>query len=358
MLIDTASFTDSGGRDINEDSLLCRNNMFIVADGLGGHDAGEEASAAAIDFIEKNLGSDYSETDFINLFERTNEEVRNLGIGALTTTALAVISDDRFHYANVGDSRVYLFRNNRLFAHTKDHSVCQVSVDMGELEYEDIRGNDDRSKLLKVLGNPGQLKLNKMYQPIDLMDGDAFIVCSDGFWENIYETEMELDLLKSFSAEQWMNCMLKRLMLKTEGEGDNYSVICGIVHTESLITHSKPKSVRSGFLVALIIALLALIAYLIVPIFVKDKSGSDIEPNNETTISETILSDPDEPNKNESDTGESDTSGSYITDDESQIVSSTEVPVETHHDDSVITPTSRSWLYPDTMPNVTANCVW
>lgn len=358
MLIDTASFTSSGGREINEDSLLCSNNLFIVADGLGGHNAGEEASAAAIEYIENNLGNDYSEAGFINLFEKANEEIRNLEIGALTTTALAVISDGQFHYANVGDSRVYLFRNNRMFAYTKDHSVCQASVDMGELEYEDIRGNDDRSKLLKVLGNPGQLKLNKMYQPVELVDGDAFIVCSDGFWENIYETEMEIDLLKSLSAEQWMNHMLKRLMIKTEGEGDNYSVICGIVHTDKLIVPAKSGSVRSGFLIALIIALLALIVYLVAPIFADSKDSSDDVPQGyETTVSETTESETTVSETTESETAESEITDTDISDDESQSDTTTGAPAEIFPDGIIATPTNTLRLYPDTFPIGTGNCV-
>lgn len=259
MTLDVSSYTDKGGREINEDSILCTDKMFIVADGLGGHDAGEEASAAAVKFIEENCGSDFSEESLIELLEKTNEAVRSLECDALTTVALAVIDNGYFHYANVGDSRVYLFRNNKLFARSKDHSVCQAAVDMGELAYEDIRGSDDRSKLLKVLGNPKPLKLKSLYQPVKLLEGDAFIICSDGFWDSIYETEMEIDLLKSETAEQWMNFMLKRLLLKTNGEGDNYSVICVIVHNGETGVYEavkKPKC-RKGYIIALVIALLA-----------------------------------------------------------------------------------------------------
>lgn len=323
MNIDTASFTCSGGREINEDSLLCRNNLYIVADGLGGHSAGEEASAAAVEYIENNLGNDYSEEAFINLFEKANEKIRSLD-NALTTAAFAVIDNGFFHYANVGDSRVYLFRNNRMLIHTKDHSVCQASVDMGEIEYEDIRGNDDRSKLLKVLGNPGNLKLNKMYQPIKLADGDAFIVCSDGFWENVYETEMEIDLLKSLSAEQWMNHMLKRLMVKTEGEGDNYSVICGMVHADANIIKPSVKKVRSGFIAALIITLIALAVYLGASLYKCRNCGSDVVTETEVKLSETIISETEVSETVASETGVGDTNESK-TDTDTAVETSVEI---------------------------------
>ena len=235
MTIDVSAYTNKGGREINEDSMLHNDKLFIVADGLGGHNAGEEASRTAVDFISRNLGTDYSENKLKDLIEKANTAVCDLGSDALTTVAMAVIDKGVLRYANVGDSRVYVFRKNRVFAYTKDHSVCQMAVDMGELKYEDIRGNQDRSKLLKVLGNPAPVKLKKLYQPIRLQDGDAFIVCSDGFWENIYEHEMEHDLDYSENAEQWLKAMIKRLLEKTNGKGDNYTVICGIYHDKNAV---------------------------------------------------------------------------------------------------------------------------
>ena len=73
MTLDVSSYTNKGGREINEDSILCTDKMFIVADGLGGRDAGEEASAAAVKFIEENCGSDFSEESLIELLEKTNQ---------------------------------------------------------------------------------------------------------------------------------------------------------------------------------------------------------------------------------------------------------------------------------------------
>ena len=372
MNIDTASFTCSGGREINEDSLLCRNNLYIVADGHGGHNAGEKASAAAIEFIENNLGNDYSEEAFMNLLEKANDKIRSLETNALTTAAFAVVNNGYFHYANVGDSRVYIFRNNHLFAHTKDHSICQALVDMGEFEYEDIRCNDDRSKLLKVLGNPGQLNLNKMYQPVKLADGDAFIVCSDGFWGNIYETEMEIDLHKSLSAEQWMNHMLKRLMVKTEGEGDNYSVICGIVHTDTNILKGPVKKVRPGFIAALIIVLAALAIYLGASLYSCRNCESDVTSETEVTLSEITISETDlsETDISETDISEtevsetavpetdvSETTESDTAEGESQTVTSTETSVEILPEEMTTATQHRPWLDPDYVQIGTGDCI-
>lgn len=234
MIIDSAKYSCAAGHDINEDSCLClpEAGIFIVADGLGGHSDGEKASMTAVDYFERSCRGGYTDEEIMRLLEEANLEVLNKGDGGKTTVAAAFTENGRFIYANVGDSRVYYFRGGKIIAMTKDHSVCQASVDMGMIRQEDVRGNEDRSRLLKVLGAEETLNIKKHYQPINIQTGDAFLVCSDGFWDYVYETEMEMDLLKSDSAEVWLKYMLKRHILRAENKGDNYTAICGIIHLE------------------------------------------------------------------------------------------------------------------------------
>ena len=234
MIIDSAKYSCAAGHEINEDACLClpEQGIFVVADGLGGHSEGERASTAAVDYFERSCHGGYTSEEITRLLEEANIEVLNKGDGGKTTVAAAFTEDAKFIYANVGDSRVYYFRGGKLIAMTKDHSVCQASVDMGMLRPEDIRGSEDRSRLLKVLGSEKVLNIKKRYQPIEIQSGDAFLVCSDGFWEYVYETEMEMDLLKSESAEKWLKYMLKRHLLRAENKGDNYTAICGIIYLE------------------------------------------------------------------------------------------------------------------------------
>lgn len=89
-----------------------------------------------------------------------------------------------------------------------------------------IRFHDDRNKLLKVLGNEDDLKLKKLCEPIALERGDAFLLCSDGFWEYIYEVEMEIDLIKSSTPQEWMTFMVKRLLSRVTTNNDNFTAIC------------------------------------------------------------------------------------------------------------------------------------
>lgn len=234
MIINSAKYSCAAGHGVNEDSCLCstEKGLFIVADGLGGHSDGEKASLAAVDYFEENCSGGYTSERITELMEGANTEVLEKGDGGKTTVAAAFIENGNFIYANAGDSRVYYFRDGKIIAQTKDHSVCQASADMGIIRPEDIRGNEDRSRLLKVLGGDERLNIKKHYAPIRIQSGDAFLVCSDGFWDYVDEAEMETDLLKSDNSETWLKYMLKRHILRAQNKGDNYTAICGIIYLE------------------------------------------------------------------------------------------------------------------------------
>ena len=246
MNIEVYSYSGIGGRPINEDSLFCGQDRFIVSDGLGGHDNGEVASSAAIAHISSNYCSDISENAVGQLLLGADDAVRRTGEGGKATVAALFTDGDKIRISNIGDSRVYYFRRGSVFFRTKDHSVCQASVDMGEMTDNDVRESEDRSGLFKVLGDTQPLKLPKGYDLIDPLDNDAFLICSDGFWEYVYEMEMEADLLKSASAEQWLKHMLKRLLLRSENKGDNFTAICGMIHAPEKASAPLPATMSAA----------------------------------------------------------------------------------------------------------------
>ena len=225
---DCAYYTEKGGSDHNEDNFYCGGKVYAVADGLGGHSGGEAASEAAVNYIAKHSGEVSDAAEMSELLGGANAAVRQLG-GGLTTVAAGALCDGGFILGNVGDSRVYYFRQGRIIAQTKDHSVCQAAVELGQISTEQIRGSDDRARLLKVLGSSERLELKRLPQQIPTECGDAFLICTDGFWEYVHEREMECDLLKSASPKEWCDRMLKRLLLKTGNNGDNYTVLCGFL---------------------------------------------------------------------------------------------------------------------------------
>ncbi len=245
--MDIASYTCRGGRNVNEDSYFAGESVFVVADGLGGHEKGDLASARAVECIRENSHGRYSYDTVNKILNAANQAVRELNSPARTTVAVVFVENGIFRYANVGDSRVYFFRGGKIAAQTKDHSVCQAEVDMGLLKPEEIRKSENRSRLLKALGSSQNLEIKKNYPQISLQEGDAFLICSDGFWEYVYEDEMEQDLSRSAGAQDWMSEMLKRHLKRSESRGDNYTVICGIVDKQPESGNVPGKSIRGAF---------------------------------------------------------------------------------------------------------------
>ncbi len=260
---------------MNEDSCYCRDDCFIVADGLGGHENGEIASAQAVNYISDNFSGVPDGDSISELLAGADEAVRSGGEGGKSTLAALFISENTARYANVGDSRVYYFRQGKILARTKDHSVCQASVEMGELDPGDVRGSDDRSGLFKVLGASQPLKVPKPYEPIGIQDGDAFLLCSDGFWEYVYEMEMQADLLKSGNAAEWLRHMVKRLLLRSENSGDNYTAVCGIIRAPELTPIEKRRICSPVLIAGLAVSLAALGVVTAIKICDSGSGGAD-----------------------------------------------------------------------------------
>ena len=229
--MDTVYYTNKGGREVNEDSLFMTDGAYVVCDGLGGHASGEVASNCAVKVLSELCANDppYN-PELINTFYlRANQAVIALSEQALTTIVGGFVRNGILYYQSVGDSRFYYFRNGKKYAQSKDDSVCQAAVDLGSMDYEDIRTSEDRSRLLKVLGNDPALKIMRQYEPVRMQKGDAFLVCSDGFWEHVLDNEMEETLVRSADAEEWLNLMLKIQYSRAGNRDDNYTVICCIV---------------------------------------------------------------------------------------------------------------------------------
>ncbi len=242
MKLQVYSYTNKGARDNNEDyfGYWTDNDegVFVVADGLGGHDCGEVASQLAVNYILKTTHNNLSLSDenLLGIMNNVNKEIikcqnANAHQKCMRTTIVAgFVKVNNFKYFNVGDSRLYYFKNGCLYIQSKDHSVSQLTVDLGEIPQEQIRFHDDRNKLLKVLGDTDNLNIKTIDDGITIENGDAFLLCSDGFWEYVFETEMELDLVKSSSPKEWCEFMTKRLLHRVTNNNDNFSAICAMVN--------------------------------------------------------------------------------------------------------------------------------
>lgn len=237
MKISYYSYTNQGGRPNNEDSICCGlqngRGVFVLADGLGGHRNGEIASALASDAILKGCFA----ADVLSC-ERMEEELKEAnrlvlegqkipGQEDMKTTAVALaLEGDSAFWGHVGDSRLYRFSNGELVFATRDHSVSYMKYLGGEISYMDVYHDDDRSSLLRALGKP---KCQPETGQARITAGDAFLLCSDGFWEYVYQEEIQADFLKAETPEQWVKLMLLRQLHRTPPGNDNFSVIAVFV---------------------------------------------------------------------------------------------------------------------------------
>lgn len=237
MNFDTAQCSMQGARPYNEDSIFCtlveQGLLALVADGLGGHGGGDVASQTAVKTFSAGFlkqpesGGAY----LMQLAELANQAVlkqQTPGVRMKTTLAAFAALGGKYAVLHAGDSRCYVFRDGRLFHRTKDHSVPQMDVEAGRISEEKIRFHEDRNKVLKVLGAAEPLRPEVTAEG-ELRPGDGILLCSDGFWENVWENEMLADYLKARSAKDWLSYLLARLGRRLNDHSDNFSAVAILV---------------------------------------------------------------------------------------------------------------------------------
>lgn len=226
-----------GSREINEDSAAIIQNekqiCFVVADGLGGHGRGDEASKIVVQTFQQAFQSFNGSVSAIerallqaqsNIIEE--QEKKAAAYQMKTTAAVLVIDEGALQWAYIGDTRIYYFSNNHLRSRTLDHSVPQMLVYAGEIKEKEIRFHPDRNKLLRVLGVAGEVPRFEVAAPIAIKKGQSFLICSDGFWEFIDEKRMCSELKKTANAEEWLKAMTADVERAGNGKDmDNYSAI-------------------------------------------------------------------------------------------------------------------------------------
>ncbi|MFM8856315.1 MAG: protein phosphatase 2C domain-containing protein, partial [Actinomycetota bacterium] len=189
-------------REANEDSFLCANGLYFVADGMGGHSAGEVASDIAVTTLREVLSEAgnivLASDDVAAAVRHANTAIHSesildsskAGMGT-TLTGLAVSNpfDHKAVVANVGDSRTYLWRHGELRQVTKDHSHVQSLVDRGAITRAEARVHFQRNIVLRAMGIDTSVDVDTF--DIDLEDDDRFIICSDGLVDEADDDEIE-----------------------------------------------------------------------------------------------------------------------------------------------------------------------
>ncbi len=245
LTIELAILSRPGGREYNEDACghwhSERYLGCVVADGAGGHGGGDVASKIAVQHILSQYSAapiTSSSEDVEDLILDTNATVIHHradapGQANMHTTVVALfidLAEGMALWGHAGDSRLYLFRDGQMLAHTRDHSLVQSLVDAGMLGDDQMRTHPRRSELLSALGtDPEHLHITAAAKPWRLQPGDVFLLCTDGLWELVNEAEMGASLARSADPEAWL-ATLEQLVLKHAVEQhkpnhDNFSAI-------------------------------------------------------------------------------------------------------------------------------------
>jgi PPM family protein phosphatase len=198
--------TDPGRkRRINEDSFVIAPPLFAVADGMGGAQAGEVASALAAGALEESGADGGGERRVAELIQEANRRVHErattdattAGMGTTITAAL-VEPDGRVVFGHVGDSRAYLLRDDKLEQLTNDHTLVAELVRRGELSPGEAQVHPQRSVITRALGTDPDVDVDTF--AVDAQPGDVYLICSDGLSSMVGSRDIE-EILRKYRSD-------------------------------------------------------------------------------------------------------------------------------------------------------------
>ena len=242
--IDASVQTDKGCvREINEDSgrmvrpadprlLAEKGTLVVVADGMGGHSAGEVASQMAADVVSRVYYETRAEPSAAlrRAVEEANRQIHEAaaadeskhGMGT-TCTALALCGG-RAYAAHVGDSRLYMLRAGQLYQLSEDHSAVNEMVKLGIITKEQARTHEDKNVILRALGTTPEVEVSVL-DPFAVREGDRYLLCSDGLHDLVLEDEIASIL----SETQDIHAAGERLIALAKERGGHDNITVGII---------------------------------------------------------------------------------------------------------------------------------
>lgn len=233
--------TDTGcHRETNEDCGICtrpgnaellasKGWLAIVADGMGGHLAGEVASNLAVDVITRVYYEDPGEahTALKNAFVEANRRIYESALkngklrGMGTTCTALALQNGTAAYVHVGDSRLYMVRGGNIYLMTEDHSAVMEMVKHGLMSAGEARRHPDKNIILRALGSRPEIELMTWQEPLPAQEGDCFVLCSDGLYDLVEDEEIKRVVL---AHDPPSACALLIALAKERGGHDNITV--------------------------------------------------------------------------------------------------------------------------------------
>ena len=238
-----SALTDVGRvRTNNEDAVRVdvEHGIAVLADGMGGYNAGEVASAMAVNLIADELGRWLHEAatvatlrdvrrameicvDNANraIFETARANPRMRGMG--TTCCSLILHNGAAYCAHVGDSRCYLLRGDQLFLMTEDHSAVMELVRRGIISRDEARNHPDKNVISRALGSHKEVEVSTWSQPFSVQLDDTFLLCSDGLYDLVDDEQIRLTI---GGPAQHVQIACDRLvaLARQNGGHDNISV--------------------------------------------------------------------------------------------------------------------------------------
>jgi PPM family protein phosphatase len=230
-------------RELNEDSgtyiqpddpevLASKGLLILVADGMGGHSAGEVASQMAVEVITRTYYEDGGDPQSAlkKAFREANRAIHKTAekdeskTGMGTTCTALVLQNGTAISAHVGDSRLYLVREGSIYLMTEDHSAVMEMVKAGLISLEQARHHPDKNVILRAMGSHPEVEVTTWQEPFPVKAGDCFLLCSDGLYDLIEDEEIKRIVE---SQEPRSACESLIALAKERGGHDNISV--GIV---------------------------------------------------------------------------------------------------------------------------------
>jgi protein phosphatase len=240
----SAGKTDIGlVRKINEDSFLCEklegiedSYLYIVADGMGGHNAGEVASSMAVNevnlYIKGNIEmlkhGDKEILDLIrNSLSHANDKVYKTSIvksnclGMGTTLSMVLIKDGITHIGHVGDSRIYLVRDSKIKRLTEDHSLVAELIKAGTIKPEEANSHPQKNVITRALGTEYNLDPDVFQE--NIQSGDIILICTDGLSNAVNEEDMVYTIVNNPDLNEACRLLIDKA--KENGGFDNITVV-------------------------------------------------------------------------------------------------------------------------------------